>query len=193
MNKILSTAIAISLLSSGVALAGNISTNTLKTATTSKKVQVQNKVQQKIKTIEKKIETVQDKFLKNFDVAMRNLNNLSAKASFIITKMSNSGKDVTATKVLFASSTLAISNARTEYNNLRNLVSGTASTTPKAKKALLASVKTQSEKTKTAIKTAHSSIVDVINSLKVSYDRDARANATTTTVISTSTASTTNQ
>jgi DNA-directed RNA polymerase subunit L len=200
MKKILTTAIAISLLSSGITFADTSSSTSQTPNNFGEKIKKvidnaserKDKVEQKIKKIEKKIETVQEKFLNNFDVAIQNLDKLSSKTGDLIQKMTDAGKDISLANTLFASSTLEIVNAKTEYSSLQNLVSQTATSTVKSKKNLLISVKTQSEKTKIAIKTAHADMVNVIQSLKDSFEKDRNASSTEATT-SEENASTTNQ
>jgi hypothetical protein len=135
----------------------------------------------------KKVETQRDIFLRNFDVAIRNLDSLSGRVNSLVAKISATGKDVTVLQPALASSTVKIALAKTEYNNLKNLIPQTI--LAKNRKTILAQIKTQTEKTKNAIKEAHASVVDIINSLR--FLRDGEIQTTTIKTIQTST--TTNQ
>ncbi|MFA6227355.1 MAG: hypothetical protein WC631_02685 [Candidatus Paceibacterota bacterium] len=198
MKKIL-VVITISLILSGYAMISNASTissnetsrENIKKAiddAVNKMKAVQEKRNNLEQRVEKIIETAQDKFIRNFDVAIINLNRLSAKTSAVITRISDSGKDIEVEKSLLASSTVTIAKAKTEYDTLKNLVSQTATITRKEKRVVLDSVKIQSEKTKEAIKAAHASIVNVIKSLKMNLanERDgAEQNESTSNSTST--------
>lgn len=138
-----------------------------------------NKIQERV---EKRIETKKDKVLKNFTEAIKNLDNLLARVNSRISKIELGGINMSVQKALVASSTNAISIAKSEYSKLANLIP--ENITKEERKTILANIKDQSEKTKEAIKNAHASIVDIIKNLKVGLERhewqDSTSTATTT-------------
>jgi hypothetical protein len=88
--------------------------------------------------------------------------------------------------------------AETELTNLENLlaqdipVTGTSTSKNAERKAILKQINTQSEKTKTAIKAAHKSIVDVIVSLKPGQLKEKKATSTLETNQTSTTSTSTN-
>jgi hypothetical protein len=149
--------------------------------------------------IGKKLDQQKLKITNAFEMAIRNLKDLVSRIESRITKMEANGINASSSKILLDTAKAKVVLADTELTNLGNLIVQnipTATSTKNAeRKAILQSIKAQSEKTKAAIKVAHKSIVDVINSLKPGQMKEKDKRATSTKEVkevSTSTSSTTN-
>jgi len=133
----------------------------IKEAEKNKNVDIKKLINDKV---EKKVESQKEKVLKNFDVAIRNLESLLARANSRIEKIELAGKSTDTLKSLAGIATEKIMTAKTEYTKLENSIPQMI--TVGERKTVIASIKSQSEKTKTAIKSAHEAIVNIINSMK---------------------------
>lgn len=121
--------------------------------------------------IGKKLDAQKLKIANEFENAMKQLQNLATRIESRITKMDASGINTASSKVLLETARTKITLAGIEITNLENLLAqqipASASTTLLSQRTvILKSIKTQSEKTKTAIKIARKAIIDTVNSLK---------------------------
>ncbi len=120
--------------------------------------------------IGKKLDDKKNKIADNFEKSIQNLKDLILKIDSRISKMETSGANTTLSKSLLETAVSKVALAETELTNLENVLAKDIPTSTSTKKierkALLQNIKIQSEKTKTAIKVAHQSIINTINSLK---------------------------
>ena len=120
--------------------------------------------------IGKKLDEQKTKIANNFENAVRNEKDLIMRTQSRIYQISLQGVDVASSSAFLEKAKTQVSLAETELAKLENLlvqnVPSATSTSKTERSALLQSIKAQSEKTKTALKTAHATIVDVIASLK---------------------------
>lgn len=126
-----------------------------------------------------------------FEKTIENLKSLITRVESRILKMEGNNLDISASKTLLETSKTKLALAETELANLENILSqnipsvSTSTIKNSERKAILQNIKNQSEKTKTAIKTAHKSIVDVVESLKAGLLKEKKS--TTTPVSASST------
>lgn len=138
------------------------------------------------KRIGKKLDEKRTNIANRFEEAIKNLNNLVTRIETRITKVEGKNTVTTSTKDLLASAKLNIILAENELTILENKLAEPIATS--TKKAYLASVKVQSDKTKESIKIAHESIVNTIESLKPGLLKDKiRATSTKESASGTST------
>lgn len=122
--------------------------------------------------IGKKLDVQKNKVADAFEKSIQNLKDLMTRVGSRITKMQINNINVSASQILLDMAKTKITLAETELKNLENMLAqnvpnaSTSTLQNKTRKALLNGIKLQSDKTKSAIKTAHSSIVKVISSLK---------------------------
>lgn len=201
MKKYLISSCVLSVLLSGVAYAEVIPNSTrdeVKQQINQEREDLKNKISstsEKIKTLReeirdeieikigKKLDDQKNKIAKEFEIALRNLNNFITRTESRISKLDANKIDTTEAKVLLATAKTKVLAAQTEVTNLENLLaqnipSVASSTQKEIRKTVLQSIKVQSEKTKTAIKAAQKAIVDVINSLKPGQNRLDKASST---------------
>lgn len=133
--------------------------------------------------IGKKLDAQKIKIANEFEMAIKNLNNLIAKTESRISKMQTNNIDVSAAKILLETAKTKVALAQTEVTNLENLLTqnipaATSTSQIGARKTALQSIRTQSDKTKTAIKTTQKAIIDVINSLKPGLNKQHKSTST---------------
>lgn len=136
--------------------------------------------------IGKKLDAQKLKIANEFENAIKQLQNLATRIESRITKMDASGINTASSKVLLETAKTKITLAGIEITNLENLLAqqipASASTTLlRQRTAILKSIKTQSEKTKTAIKIAHKTIIDTVNSLKPGLQKIKNSTSTEST------------
>lgn len=153
-------------------------------------------IRQELKTaieirIGKRLDVQKLKITNVFESAIQNLKDLNARIESRIAKIEASGIDVSSSKNLLDIAKTKVTLADTELTNLANLLAQdipavSTSTEIKAeRKTMLQSIKTQSEKTKAAIKTARASIIDVINSMKKGMLKEKNSTSTVQTASTT--------
>jgi len=146
--------------------------------------------------INKKLDDQKNKVADVFEKAIQNLKDLISKIESRLSKMVVNNVDVSSSNSLLDNAKNKVTLAETELTNLENLLTqdipaASTSTKNTERKTILKNIKTQSEKTKSAIKLAHKSIVNVIASLKVGLMKKSESSSKSIE-ISTTTASTTN-
>lgn len=109
-------------------------------------------------------ETLKTKTLRNFDITIKNLENLSKRIESRIEKIEETGKDLTDSKNLLASSTVQIEIAKAEYKKLSEIIPD--SFDKDSKKEIKEAVKEQTKNTKEAIQRAQNLLSDTISSIK---------------------------
>jgi hypothetical protein len=137
-----------------------------------KKQAVENKKEEKVsllKSIIQKFQKVEEeslktKTLKNFEVAIRNLENLSRRVSSRIEKTEIAGDDIAEAKVLLEKANSDIILAKNELVKLTDTIPDNFN--KNSKKESIEAVKEQTKNTKEAIKVAQASITEVISSIK---------------------------
>ncbi len=211
MNKkrLFSTIFILSLLLSGTALAQENATRTLKINELKEKVQEKRleakerlaSTTEKLKKakedsrkeaelrIGKKLDERKTKIANAFEKAIENLKDLADRVESRILKMESENINTTSARSLLTEARTKLALAETELLNLENLLlnevpaNSTSTTRNDARKAIIKSLNLQSEKTKSAIKVAHRSIVEVITSLKRGLMKEK--NSTSTESVST--------
>ncbi len=163
--KIVSSVLALSMLVSGVAFAQGNSNGNASKGNSGKGEEMRSKMAEMMKDKLAKVDGKRMGVAREFEVAIRNLNSLSARVESRIVKMEASGANMSASRILLTTAKANIVLAQTEVTNLENLLVAT-STSTSTKKAILASVKAEVKKAREAVKTAHKSLVQVIVSLK---------------------------
>ena len=134
-----------------------------------KKEELKNEIEIKIG---KKLDDQKIKIANEFEKTIRNLKDLVLRIESRIAKIDAEKIDTSVSKTLLANAKTNLSLAETELTNLENLLAQnipvvSTSTSEKAQRnTILKTIKTQSEKTKNSIKTAHLSIIKVVESLK---------------------------
>ena len=132
-----------------------------------KRQEIKSEIEQRIG---KKLDEKRTNIANRFEEAIKNLNNLVTRIETKITKIDGNTTVSSSTKVLLETAKTNVILAENELKILENKLAETVATS--TKKAYLASIKIQSEKTKETIKTAHESIVDTIESLKPGLLKD---------------------
>jgi len=123
--------------------------------------------------IGKKLDDQKIKIADVFEKTILNLKDLIARTESRISKMELDNIDVSSIRTLLETAKTKVSLAETELTNLENLLAqdiptvSTSTIKNKERNVVLKNIKLQSEKTKSAIKAGHESIINVINSLKV--------------------------
>ncbi len=142
--------------------------------------------------IGKKLDTQKLKIVNVFENSIQNLKDVVTRIESRLVKISVTNiSNVSSSKLLLDTAKGQLALAETELTTLANLlasdilVNSTSTIKNTERKTLLQSIKTQSDKTKTAIKLAHESIVKVVASLKLGQPE--KNNSTSTRAISTST------
>lgn len=125
------------------------------------------------------VESLKSKTLKNFDVAIRNLENLSKRLGSRIEKMETSGKDVSEVKVLLEEANSKISVSKEEYKKLSDIIPDDFS--KDSKKEIKDVVKEQTKVTKEAIKDAQASLAKTITSIKGPENKEDAEELSSTT------------
>ena len=121
--------------------------------------------------IGKKLDNQKIKIANEFEVALRNLDDLIVRIESRISKMQSSNIDVSSTQTLLETAKIKFSAAQTEVTALENLLAqnipaATSTSQTAVRKTILQNIRSESDKSKTAIKTTQKAIIDVINSLK---------------------------
>jgi len=119
--------------------------------------------------IGKKLDEKKIKVADVFEKSIQNLKDLILRTESRISKIEAENINVSSSKKLLETTKTKLALAETELASLENLLVIDLSTTTVSssdRKTALNKIKLQSEKTKSAIKTTHKSIVDVISSLK---------------------------
>lgn len=154
----------------------NIENKTKLKATISSTTEIKE-VEQKLKNnieikIGKELDEQKIKIADVFEKAIQNLKDLTARIDSRISKMESENIDTLSSKLLFETAKVKLTAAETELTNLENILaedlSAASTSTPKnnTRKIILKNIKSQSEKTKSSIKAAHKSIINVVTSLK---------------------------
>lgn len=133
------------------------------------------------KRIGKKLDEKRTNVANRFEEAIKNLKTLILRIESKLAKVSIKNEVLTATRASLEIAKTNITLAENELKILENKLAEPISTS--TKKAYIANIKVQSEKTKEAIKTAHKSIVDTIESLKPGLLKDKSEIKATTTPI----------
>ncbi len=186
-----------SLLFSGIAFAEVSSSTKNKISETRQKIEdIKQKAQEDINKIKselknaieikigKKLDEQKIKIADQFEKTMQTLNDLVVRIESRIAKMDASSVDTSIPKALLVAAKTNISLAATELTNLENLLAqnipavSTSTVKNTERKLVLKKINLQSEKTKTAIKTARSSIIKVVESLKVGQDKEKNSTPT---------------
>jgi len=126
-----------------------------------KRQEIKSEIEQRIG---KKLDEKRTNIANKFEEAIKNLKDLLARVETKITKVESRNPNATSTIGLLVTAKENVTLAETALTTLKNKLAETISTS--TKKAYLAGVKSQSDKTKETIKTAHKSIIDIIESLK---------------------------
>lgn len=133
------------------------------------KTAVQELVEQKI---ENRINQVKENALRDFDITVRNLDNLNLRISSRIEKLGASGTiSITEPKSLLEIASSSIESVRIAVENFRTTDFSTSSIvlggnlTQTAEKALTQPIKDKIKEIKNLIKDAHSALVDVVTSI----------------------------
>ena len=120
--------------------------------------------------INKKLNEQKIKISDTFEKAIQNEKDLISRIDSRISKMAAENIDTASSTNLLEATKVKLASAETELGNLENLLAldipTATSTQSSERKVILQNIKIQSQKTKTAIKTAHSAIIEVIASLK---------------------------
>ncbi|MFA5651761.1 MAG: hypothetical protein WC933_00125 [Candidatus Paceibacterota bacterium] len=142
--------------------------------------------------IGKKLDTQKLKIANVFENSIQNLKDLISRIESRISKMEASNIDVSASKNLLDIAKINVTLAETELTNLAKLLVqevpsfSTSTIKNTERRIILKNINSQSEKTKSAIKTAHKSIIETVASLKVGLLKEKEA-ASTSDTVSTST------
>jgi len=123
------------------------------------------------------VETLKTKTLKNFDVAIRNLENLSNRISSRIEKSDDQGKNTAEAKVLLEKANKQISTVKEEYKKLSEIIPDNFD--KNSKKESKDAVKEQTKITKATIQMAQSLLSDAISSLKGQENKEDDTASTT--------------
>ena len=135
------------------------------------------------KKIGKPLDSDRMKIAQGFENALKNLNDLIQRISSRMTKMQTAGADISSSSDLFDATNVQITFATNNVTDLENTLAQPTSTS--TRKAILARIKTQNDKTKSSVETAYRSIMDLIDSLKQeSMKMESSASSTTDTASS---------
>ncbi|MFH1607412.1 MAG: hypothetical protein ABIC91_08750 [Nanoarchaeota archaeon] len=151
------------------------------------RIELKNAIEIKIG---KKLEQRKIQIANVFEKIIQNLKDLIVRIESRMLKMTTNNINVSSSVSLLDIAKIKVTLADTELTNLENLLTqdipAVASSTKKSeRKTILQQIKTQSEKTKTAIKTAHKAIIDVIVSLKPGLLKEKDATSTLQTASTT--------
>ncbi len=163
--KVVSSVLALSMLVSGVAFAqGNGNGNASK-GNSGKGEEMRAKVAETMKDKLAKVDAKRMGVAREFEVAIRNLNSLSARVESRIVRLEAQGANMSASRILLTTAKANIVLAQNEVTNLENLLVAT-STSTSTKKSIMAGIRAEAKQAREAVKTAHKSLVQVIVSLK---------------------------
>jgi vacuolar-type H+-ATPase subunit I/STV1 len=133
-----------------------------------------------------------EKLTERYTNAIEQLDRTAQKITDLIAKMDTKGLDTTIAKNALANAQLKITAAKNVLATLQTYIDA-QTITAKTRVNIMKSVRNKAETSlKSAIKDAHSALVDVINSLKPGRKVSDKA-ATTTPIATTTTSTTTNQ
>ncbi len=124
------------------------------------------------------VENLKTKTLKNFEVAIKNLENLSKRVGSRIEKSDTQGKDVTEAKSFLDKANIQILEAKDQYKKLSDIIPDLFD--KNSKKESKDAVKEQTKITKETAKLAHSSLVQAISALKGEEENIEDLNASST-------------
>ncbi len=148
-----------------------------------KREEIKSEIEQRIG---KKLDEKRTNIANRFEEALKNLNSLILRVETRITKAEGQNTIATSTKDLLATSKANVLLAENELTVLENKLAEPLATS--TKKAYLANIKIQSDKTKETIKTARESIINTIESLKPGlFKNKVKATSTIDSTLSTST------
>jgi Skp family chaperone for outer membrane proteins len=154
----------------------------LKNEIETRKEDLKNKIEERKEGALGKIQERLVKFNQNikerFDAAIERLEQLAGRIDSRIAKMETENKDVKTAKDLMVVAKLKIETAKTSIAGIdleAGVIASSTATSTSAFKADFEKLKNQVEKAKNDIRSAHSSLIDVVNSLKPGQ-------ATTTTI-----------
>ena len=186
-----------SLLFSGIAFAEVSSSTKNKINETRQKIEdIKQKAQEDINKIKselknaieikigKKLDEQKIKIADQFEKTMQTLNDLVVRIESRIAKMDAISTDTSIPKALLVTAKTNVSLAATELTNLENLLAqnipavSTSTVKNTERKLVLKKINLQSEKTKTAIKTARASIIKVVESLKIGQLKEKNSTST---------------
>jgi len=182
---LLSFILILTLIFSGVAFANVSSSTKNKISETRQKIEdIKQKAQEDINKIKselknaieikigKKLDEQKIKIADQFEKTIQNLKDLVVRIESRISKIAADGINASSSKILLVSAKTNVSVADTELTNLENILAqnipaiSTSTAKNAERKLVLKNINLQSEKTKTAIKTARASIIKVVESLK---------------------------
>jgi exonuclease VII small subunit len=136
--------------------------------------------------IGKKLDAQKIKIANEFENTIKQLQSLVTRIESRIAKMDASGINTTTAKALLETAKTKITLANTEVTNLENVLAqqipaSTSTSSISQRVIILKSIKTQSEKTKAAIKVARKAVIDVVNSLKPGLQKTKNSTSTEST------------
>jgi len=141
--------------------------------------------------IGKKLDAQKTKIANVFENSIQNLKDLIARIESRLSKMESEDINVSSSKSLLETAKIKLTLAETELTNLENLLAAglpaisTSTSKNNIRKTVLKNINLQSEKTKSAIKIAHKSIIEVVASLKKGLMKEKNSTSTTQTVSTT--------
>jgi len=127
-----------------------------------------------------KMNEKKEKVAQNFESVINNLKNITARIETRIEKIEAKGIDITSSKTLLEAANEKILQAEKELTTLDELLSKEISTT--TRNTYISTIKSQSEKTKNAVKSAKEAVVATIISLKSSDNVSATTTKGSSTV-----------
>ena len=131
------------------------------------KTSTQNIKQTPVDKIIEKVNQFLDIIINRYEAANSRLEKLANRIDSRIAKMKEKGVDTSEAEKLMAVAETEIKTAEVSTTDFTSTVSGTSfGTTVAEVKQNFATIKTQMEETKSKIKEAHATMVDVINNLK---------------------------
>lgn len=137
--------------------------------------------------IGKKLDAQRTKIANVFENSIQNLKDLITRIESRMSKMTLENINISASVSLLNTAGAKLTLAETELTNLENLLTtdlptvSTSSSKNNIRKTVLRNINLQSEKTKSAIKTAHKSIIEVVASLKKGLMKEKKATSTSDT------------
>jgi hypothetical protein len=160
----------------------------IKTELASTTAELKNARQELKNTVEikigKKLDAQKIKIANVFENSMQNLKDLITRIESRISKIESENINISTPKTLLETAKANLVLAETELTNLENLLASdlptisTSTSKNNIRKTILKNINLQSEKTKSAIKTAHKSIVVVVASLKKGLMKEKNSTST---------------
>lgn len=130
----------------------------------------------KFKKVE--VESLKTKTLKNFNVAIRNLENLAIRVGSRIEKSETQNKDIISAKISLENANVQIQKAKEEVIELSEIIPD--SFDKNSNKETKDTVKEQTKITKESIQTAQSALIEAISSIKGQDRNDEEAEVSST-------------